>query len=67
MFWRIMVAFLAAVLRVPASILELAEILPAPGPTWYVLLQAVFGLAQFGIGLVMLADFRRSQRAWGAR
>src|SRR5207253_1080989 len=52
---------------VPASILELAGILPAAGPTWYVLLQAGLGLAQFGIGLVMLAEYRRSRRAWGAR
>ena len=67
MFWLVLVAFLAGVLRVPASLLELAGILPAPGPTWYVLLQAVFGLAQFAIGLAMLAEYRRSRRAWGAR
>ena len=67
MFWLILAAFLAGVLRVPASILELAGILPAPGPTWYVLLQATLGLAQFGIGLVMLAEYRHSRRAWGAR
>src|SRR5437773_7382243 len=65
-FWLVLVAFLAGVLRVPASILELAGMLPAAGPTWYVLLQAVLGLAQFAIGLVMLAEFRRSRRAWGA-
>jgi len=66
-FWLILVAFLAGVLRVPASILELAGLLPVAGPTWYVLLQAVLGVAQFGIGLVMLAEFRRSRHAWGAR
>ena len=66
-FWLVLVAFLAGVLRVPASILELAGMLPAAGPTWYVLLQAVLGLAQFGIGLVMLSEFRRSRHAWGAR
>ena len=63
-FWLILVAFLAGVLRVPASILELAGTLPAQGPTWYVVLQAVFGVVQFAIGLVMLADYRRSRRAW---
>ncbi len=66
-FWLILAAFLAGVLRVPASFLELAGVLPAAGPTWYVLLQAAIGLAQFGIGLVMLAEYRRSRRAWGAR
>ena len=67
MFWLVLVAFLAGVLRVPASILELVGVLPAAGPTWYVVVQAVLGLAQFGIGLVMLAEFRGSRRAWGAR
>ena len=64
-FWLILVAFLAGVLRVPASVLELAGTLPAQGPTWYIVLQAVFGVVQFAIGLVMLADYRRSRRAWG--
>jgi len=63
-FWLILVAFLAGALRVPASILELAGTLPAQGPTWYVVLQAVFGVVQFAIGLVMLAEYRRSRRAW---
>ncbi|HET6316084.1 MAG TPA: hypothetical protein VFG86_06485 [Chloroflexota bacterium] len=66
-FWLILVAFLAGVLRVPASILELLGILPTAGPTWYVLLQATLGLAQFGIALVMLAEYRRARRPWGAR
>jgi hypothetical protein len=65
-FWLVLVAFLAGVLRVPAAILELAGTLPAQGPTWYVALQAVIGLVQFAIGLVMLADYRRWRRAWGA-
>ena len=64
-FWLILIAFLAGVLRVPASVLELAGTLPAQGPTWYTALQAVFGVVQFAIGLVMLADYRRSRRAWG--
>jgi hypothetical protein len=40
-FWLIVVAFLFGVLRVPASILELTGVLPAAGPTWYVLFQAL--------------------------
>lgn len=66
-FWLILVAFLAGVLRVPTSMLELAGVLPAAGPTWYILLQAGLGVAQLGIGLVMLAEFRHSRQAWGAR
>jgi cytochrome c biogenesis protein CcdA len=58
-FWLILVAFLFGVLRVPASVLALAGVLPAAGPTWYVLFQAILGLVQFAIGLLMLADYRQ--------
>ena len=64
-FWLMLIAFLFGVLRVPASILELMGVLPATGPTWYVVFQAVLGLIQFGIGLLMLAGFRRAG-VWGA-
>jgi hypothetical protein len=64
-FWLVLIAFLFGVLRVPASILELAGYLPSAGPTWYVVLQALIGLVQFGIGLVMLAGYRRAG-VWGA-
>jgi hypothetical protein len=35
-------------------------------PAWYVVLQGVFGLIQFVITPLMLADYRRF-RIWGAR
>ncbi len=63
-FWLIVVAFIAGVLRVPASILQLSGVLPAESPTWYVVLQAFIGLVQVGIGLAMLAGYRRSG-VWG--
>ena len=64
-FWLIVGAFIAGVLRVPASILQLSGVLPAESPTWYVLLQAFIGLVQLGIGLAMLAGHRRSG-VWGS-
>jgi hypothetical protein len=64
-FWLIVVAFLAGLLRAPASILELAGVLPAGGPTWYVLFQGVVGLVQFGIALALLGGYRRGG-VWGA-
>lgn len=64
-FWLVLVAFLAGLLRVPASVLELFGVLPSMGPTWYVLLQAAIGLVQFAIGLAMLAGFRKAG-PWGA-
>jgi hypothetical protein len=60
MFWLMMAAFLSGVLRVPAAILQVTGLLPADAPPWYLLLQAVIGLIQFGIGLAMLAGYRRT-------
>jgi hypothetical protein len=64
-FWLIVVAFIAGVVRVPASILQLSGVLPVESPTWYVLLQAFIGLVQVAIGLAMLAGYRRSG-VWGS-
>jgi hypothetical protein len=63
-FWLILVAFLAGMLRVPASGLRLAGILPADTPSWYLLLQAVIGVVQFAIGIAMLTGYRRGG-VWG--
>ena len=64
-FWLIVVAFLFGVLRVPASVLQLTGVLPAAFPRWYVLLQALLGLLQFTIGILMLVGYRRAG-VWGA-
>lgn len=64
-FWLILVAFLFGLLRVPASLLELAGVLPAAGPTWYALFQALLGLVQFAIGSLMVVGYRRAG-TWGA-
>jgi hypothetical protein len=64
-FWLILVAFLAGVLRVPVAILQLAGVLPADVPAWYVTFQGIIGLAQLAIGLAMLAGYRRSG-VWGS-
>jgi hypothetical protein len=64
-FWLVVVAFLAGVLRAPASILELAGVLPAGEPSWYVVFQGVLGLIQFAIGLALLRGYRRAG-VWGA-
>jgi hypothetical protein len=65
-FWLILVAFLAGVLRVPVAVLQLAGVLAADVPSWYVAFQGVIGLAQLAIGLAMLADYRRFG-VWGCR
>lgn len=64
-FWLILIAFLAGILRLAASSVQLAGVLPQAGPPWYTLLQAAIGLTQFLIGLAMIAGYRRSG-PWGA-
>jgi hypothetical protein len=64
-FWLILVAFLAGILRPAGSLLELTGVLPAAAPAWYELLQAGIGVIQFLIGLAMLSGYRRSG-PWGA-
>jgi hypothetical protein len=54
----------AGVLRVPVAGLQLAGVLHATGPTWYVVFQGLLGVLQFAIGLTMLAGYRRAG-VWG--
>jgi hypothetical protein len=65
MFWLILVAFLAGVLRLPASVLELAGTIPLQGPAWYVVFQGAIGIVQFAIGIAMVAGYRRGG-PWGS-
>ena len=64
-FWLVLVAFLAGVLRVPVAVLQLTGVVAADVPTWYVIFQGVIGLAQVAIGLAMLAGYRRAG-VWGS-
>jgi len=59
-FWLVLVAFLAGVLRVPVAVLQLTGVLAADVPAWYVIFQGAIGLVQVAIGLAMLAGYRRS-------
>jgi len=63
-FWLILVAFLFGVLRLPASVLQIAGILPASGPTWYEALHGAVGVAQFLIALAMFVGYRKGG-VWG--
>ncbi len=64
-FWLIFVAFLFGVLRVPASVLQLAGQMPATGPRWYEALQGLIGVVQFLIALAMFSGYRKAGE-WGA-
>src|SRR5260370_25678097 len=56
-FWVIMAAFFAGLLRVPASVMQLAGDLPAQGPPWYVVLQAGFRLTPLRIPPRVVAGY----------
>ena len=64
-FWLVLVAFFAGVLRVPVAVLQLTGVLAADVPTWYVIFQGIIGLVQVAIGLAMLAGYRRAG-IWGS-
>ena len=64
-FWLILIAFLFGVLRVPVAVLQLSGPMTPDGPTWYVVLQGVIGVAQVLIALAMILAYRRSG-VWGS-
>ena len=63
-FWLIAVAFVAGAIRAPVAALELAGVVGVRGPGWYAALQGLAGIAQLGIGIAMLAAYRRGG-LWG--
>ena len=63
-FWLVLIAFLFGLLRLLASALQLAGMMPASGPTWYEALQGVIGVVQFLIAIAMVAGYRKAG-VWG--
>jgi hypothetical protein len=63
-FWLVLVAFFFGLLRVPASALQIAGIIPASGPIWYEALQGLIAAGQFLIAIAMFAGYRKAG-VWG--
>jgi hypothetical protein len=59
-FWLIVVAFLAGIVRVPVSLLELSDVIHASLPNWYITYQAALGITQFIVGMSMVLGYRRA-------
>lgn len=64
-FWLFLVAMAAGVLRLPAFGLQLVGVLPLDVPVWYAALQAVIGMVQVGVALLMYRGYRH-HGVWGA-
>jgi hypothetical protein len=65
MFWLLLVAFAAGVLRVPLFALAVFGAVSSDGPLWYAGLQAIIGVIQVAIAAAMFAGYRRDG-PWGA-
>ncbi|HEX6471120.1 MAG TPA: hypothetical protein VF069_18620 [Streptosporangiaceae bacterium] len=65
MFWLTMAILLSGVLRVPVAILQVAGVVSADAPNWYLVLQGGIGLVQAAIGAAMVVGYRRAG-VWGA-
>ena len=63
-FWLVLIAFFFSVLRLPASALQIAGMIPASGPPWYEALQGVIGAVQLLIAIAMFAGYRKAG-IWG--
>jgi hypothetical protein len=63
-FWVVLIAFAAGVLRVPLFGLQAARVLPLDVPLWYAALQALIGIVQVAIAAAMLVGYRRDG-VWG--
>jgi hypothetical protein len=64
-FWLILVAFAAGVIRVPVAMMQLSGRMAPEGPGWYVVVQGVIGVIQLAIAAAMFAGYRRAG-PWGS-
>lgn len=59
LFWLLLLAFCASVLRIPVTLLQFAGIVPASGPLWYSLLQTGVAVIEAGLAIEMIRIYRR--------
>lgn len=64
LFWLLLIAFAAGLLRIPLFGLQLLGLAPLDVPVWYAGLQAGIGVVQVAIAIAMYAGYRR-HGVWG--
>jgi hypothetical protein len=65
LFWLLLLAFSAGLVRVPLAALQLSGQMTPEGPEWYIVVQAVIGVIQTALAAAMFAGYRRAG-PWGA-
>jgi hypothetical protein len=65
LFWLLLLAFVVGLVRVPLAVMQLSGQIAHEGPDWYIVLQGVIGVIQFGLAYAMFAGYRRAG-PWGA-
>jgi hypothetical protein len=65
LFWLLILAFVLGLVHVPLAVLQLSGQIAPEGPDWYIVLQGVIGVIQFGLAYAMFAGYRRAG-PWGA-
>ena len=64
LFWILLAAFAAGLVRVPLAVLQLSGRIEPEGPDWYVGLQAGIGVVQAGVAYAMFIGYRQCG-PWG--
>lgn len=64
LFWLLLLAFASAILEIPATLLQLAGILPGNVPAWYAWYRIGIGLGEIGIAIWMVR-VAMSTGVWG--
>lgn len=65
LFWLLLVAFAAGLIRAPVAVLQLSGRLAPEGPDWYIVLQGLIGVVQVSLAYAMFVGYRRAG-PWGA-
>jgi hypothetical protein len=57
-FWLTLVAFAGSVIQIPATVLQITDVLPASDPLWYSLFRMGTGVVELALAVWMIHIFR---------
>src|SRR5215469_6988334 len=59
-FWLMLVAFSGSALQIPATLLQIADVLPSSDPLWYHLFRLVVAVFELALAIWMIQVYRHS-------